>query len=306
MKDFVAIDFETANSKRSSICQIGICEVVDGIPQPAKSWLVRPEGNKYDFSNMYVHGIVPEDTECAPSFPEIWQQVKPYLQGKVVVSHNTSFDMYALRDALDLYGIEYPDFIYFCSLRIAKHLITGLYSYSLNVLLQHFGIDFFNHHDAGADAQGCAMVMLKCMQLAGGDFWDLQERLKFDYGSFRSSGEFEPFLFERVSKREQAKMIALKVDVKPDESNYFFGKTVCFTGACRFAKRSDMLSMIAVIGGNPADSVTSKTDVLVVGQQDYRVVGEDGMSRKQRRALELLEKGQQIEILSEAEFLERY
>ena len=49
--------------------------------------------------------------------------------------------------------------------------------------------------------------------------------------------------------------------------------------------------------------MTKKTDVLVVGQQDFRIVGESGMSSKQRRALELLNNGQEIEILSEADFL---
>lgn len=45
--------------------------------------------------------------------------------------------------------------------------------------------------------------------------------------------------------------------------------------------------------------------ILVVGQQDYRVVGDFGMSNKQKKALKLLEKGQDIEILSEIEFLSR-
>ena len=63
--------------------------------------------------------------------------------------------------------------------------------------------------------------------------------------------------------------------------------------------------MVKNIGGVPTDSVTKETDVLVVGQQDYRVVGADGMSNKQKKALKLLEKGHNIEILSESEFLER-
>ena len=42
--------------------------------------------------------------------------------------------------------------------------------------------------------------------------------------------------------------------------------------------------------------------ILVVGQQDYRVVGDFGMSNKQKKALKLLEKGQDIEILSEIDF----
>lgn len=53
MNNFVAIDFETANADRSSICQIGITEVVDGILQPSKSWLVQPEGNDYDAFNIH-------------------------------------------------------------------------------------------------------------------------------------------------------------------------------------------------------------------------------------------------------------
>ena len=53
------------------------------------------------------------------------------------------------------------------------------------------------------------------------------------------------------------------------------------------------------------DNVTNDTDVLVVGQQDYKKVGDDGMSGKQEKAMKLLEKGKEIEILSEAEFLGR-
>ena len=62
---------------------------------------------------------------------------------------------------------------------------------------------------------------------------------------------------------------------------------------------------MAEVGGIPTDNVTAKTDVLVVGQQDYRVVDDSGMSGKQKKALQLLEKGKDIEILSETEFLSR-
>ena len=65
--DFVALDLETATADRSSICQIGITEVINGIPQEPKSWLVQPEGNKYDSMNIFIHGITPEDTIDSPS-----------------------------------------------------------------------------------------------------------------------------------------------------------------------------------------------------------------------------------------------
>ena len=58
---FVALDLETATSYRGSICQIGITEVVDGVPQKPRSWLVQPEGNEYDEWNIWIHGITPKD-----------------------------------------------------------------------------------------------------------------------------------------------------------------------------------------------------------------------------------------------------
>jgi len=49
MINCVALDLETATSVKSSICQIGITEVINGVPQESKSWFVQPEGNEYDF-----------------------------------------------------------------------------------------------------------------------------------------------------------------------------------------------------------------------------------------------------------------
>ena len=40
-----------------------------------------------------------------------------------------------------------------------------------------------------------------------------------------------------------------------------------------------------------------------MGQQDYRRVGEDGMSSKQEKAMVLKDAGQDIEVMSEEQFL---
>ena len=118
--NFVAIDFETATEDRSSICEIGITVVRDSQIVETKSWLVRPEGNRYCAMNVAIHHITPDMTENRPSFPEVWKEVEPYLSGQIVVAHNTAFDMYALRDALDKYRLPYPTFSYYCSFRVAR------------------------------------------------------------------------------------------------------------------------------------------------------------------------------------------
>lgn len=81
--DFIAIDFETATGKRTSICEAGICVVKNGKVVETKSWLVRPEDNAYSYWNIQIHGIHPEDTENAPEFPRYGQRylnILPKLQ----------------------------------------------------------------------------------------------------------------------------------------------------------------------------------------------------------------------------------
>lgn len=305
MMNFVALDLETATYDKSSICQIGITEVIDGKVQPSKSWLVQPLNNEYDEFNIDIHGITPEDTANSPEFPEVWKQVYPYLKNKVVVAHNTSFDMYALRDAFDLYQMEYPTFDYFCTLKIARYIVKGCYSYSLDKVLDYLGIEFNGHHKADNDSLGCANLLLKCLEMDGSTLDDLEEKYHFHRGKFAP----DTFIAHLAKKNKLTKTELLgSLEDHPElveESNYFYGKNVCFTGTCMYGARKELLQKIKDVGGIPSDSVTKKTEVLVVGQQDYRVVGDSGMSNKQKKAFQLLEKGQDIEILSETEFLSR-
>ena len=79
--NFIAIDFETATQKRSSICEVGICVVRDSEIVETRSWLVQPEDNAYAYWNIQVHGIRPEDTATAPSFPDVWEEIaREYLE----------------------------------------------------------------------------------------------------------------------------------------------------------------------------------------------------------------------------------
>ncbi len=303
--NFVAIDLETATSNRNSICQIGITEVEKGIPRTTRSWFVKPEGNIYDSMNIWIHGITPEDTKNSPSFPEVWKDVLPYLNGKTVIAHNTSFDMYALRDAFDKYDMEYPTFEYYCSLRIAKYIVKGCYSYSLDVVLKHLGIQFEHHHKADSDSLGCAKLILRCLELDNSTLDDLEKKYNFHKGRFAPNVFIAHLQNEKPYKYNS---IIKSLEEHPDlidEGNYFFGKTVCFTGTCQYGVRRELLQKVKDIGGIPMDNVTNDTDVLVVGQQDYRVVGSDGMSGKQKKAFKLLKNGHNIEILSETEFINR-
>jgi len=59
MNDFAAIDFETANGQRSSVCSVGVVMVRGGLITDTFYSLIRPTPNYYAWFCQEVHGHRP-------------------------------------------------------------------------------------------------------------------------------------------------------------------------------------------------------------------------------------------------------
>ena len=92
MKDFAAIDFETANCEPTSVCSVGVVVVRDGVFTDSFYSLIQPEPNYYNYWNTRVHGLTRRDTEDALVFPYVWEQIEPLIEGLPLVAHNSPFD----------------------------------------------------------------------------------------------------------------------------------------------------------------------------------------------------------------------
>ncbi|WP_340021944.1 TerD family protein [Paenibacillus sp. FSL K6-1096] len=160
--DFTAIDFETANSGRSSACALGLVQVRDGVVTAEHNWLIDPR-QRFDGMNIAIHGITPSMVRGEPTFAELWPTVEPLLQGEIVIAHNASFDMSVLRYCLDDSSLGYPGFQYLCTYLLGKKMLQDLPSHKLNVISAHFGIRL-KHHDALEDARASALILLKLME----------------------------------------------------------------------------------------------------------------------------------------------
>lgn len=160
--NFTAIDFETANSSRSSACALGLVEVKAGIITNEYSWLMDPQ-QRFDGMNIAIHGITPSMVRGQPTFSELWTFIQPMLQGQVIVAHNASFDMSVLRYCLDEASLTYPSFQYLCTYLLGKKMLQDLPSHKLNVVSEHFGIRL-KHHDALDDARASAAILIKLME----------------------------------------------------------------------------------------------------------------------------------------------
>lgn len=160
--NFIAIDFETATSRRASICEVGICVVRDSEVVETRSWLVQPEDNRYHYWNIQIHGIRPEDTENAPDFFQVWEEIeRTYLdEFDLFVAHNVPFDRSCLTHSAELYHIHLPELRWECSLRIARSIYDFDHN-SLDYLCDKLNIPKGTHHRAGDDAEMCARLYLR-------------------------------------------------------------------------------------------------------------------------------------------------
>ena len=158
MKDFAAIDFETANSERSSFCSVGVGivrnnEIVDSFYS-----LINPEPNYYNYWCTKVHGLTNRDTDDAPIFPEVWKQIAPLIEGLPLVAHNSPFDESCLKAVFRVYQMDYPDYKFYDTLSTARRTMKGLENHQLHTVAAVCGYQLDNHHHALADAEACAWI----------------------------------------------------------------------------------------------------------------------------------------------------
>ena len=283
MLTFNAIDVETANADRASICSIGVVHVQDGEIKDQWQTLVDPE-TWFDPWNVEVHGIDETDVGDSPTMPEIRGELRSRLRGSVLISH-TSFDRVAFERAMSRYGLEQLQVTWLDSAKIVRRAWPERYArsgYGLSSVAHDLGISF-RHHDALEDARAAAEVTLAACAAAKQDIkWWLQRVDGTIWGTTQPTAE------KRDGKQE----------------GEFYGETIVFTGKLGIPRRT-ATDMAAEVGFSVSGSVTKKTTMLVVGVQDMNKLKGYEKSSKHRKAEDLIAMYElDIQILSEQDFLD--
>ena len=159
--DFTTIDFETANNHAASPCAVGLVRVRDGKIVETYSQLFRPPVGHDFFSefNIRVHGIRQADVANKPNWRDVAPTMLEFIGEDVLIAHNAQFDMGVLAAAADVEALSLPEISYACSLMMARKSYS-LESYRLNAVAYAAGHEEFNHHDALADAEACALIVI--------------------------------------------------------------------------------------------------------------------------------------------------
>lgn len=168
---FCAIDFETANGKRGSVCSIGLVKLdAAGNLLDAFSTLIQPPPGLDEFAwqNMRVHRISPRKVKDAnaPTWPSVLSRLLTFVGDDLLVAHNAAFERGAIREATTAYGLIAPELEIVCTVKLAKALLPGLANHKLPTVVDHLGVPLLDHHDALADAAMCGLVAQKLLARA--------------------------------------------------------------------------------------------------------------------------------------------
>jgi DNA polymerase-3 subunit epsilon len=310
---FTAIDFETANSQRGSVCAVGLARVVEGEIVERTSWLIKPPRgyDRFEPRNVGIHGIRPQDVVTARNWEESLAGIFQFAAGGHFVAYNARFDSSVMRAASEATGVDLPQHEFYCALELSRgHL--DIPRHKLNDVTEHLDLPAFEHHEAGADAIACASVVLAIARMR--QLQSTAEMWAAPIGAKRAK-TVEPaktrtpvggqinYTTERTLRLADLPQPNLSAD--PDHP--FFGQTFCFTGELQSFSRLDAMAAVADCGAINRQGITKKTTYVVVGRSDSThsaSVKDLGDSGKERKALDYIALGQQLAVLGEREFVQ--
>lgn len=278
LNDFTALDIETTglSPEYDSIIELAAVRYRNGAPVERYSQLVNP-GFSLDEFITELTGITDEMLFTMPKIGEALPGFIAFLGNDVVVGHNVHFDVNFIYDKSVENGLSPFSNNFVDTMRMAKRLYKSLPSYKLGCLIENLGLEKREAHRALNDAELTAEA----------------------YRVMCTEPNFE--IAMTLSQDKKARDFVAQ-EGYIDEDNPLFGKVCVFTGALQKFNRSEAMQIVTNIGGICADSVTKKTNFLILGNTDYWASKNDGKSSKHKKAEKLKISGSDIEIISENVF----
>ena len=297
-EEYVILDSETTgfDCKRDRIIEIAAVKYLDGAEVDQFVTLVNP-GRAIPPEITGLTGISDVDLSGAPSFFEVLPGLMEFLGDLLIIAHNAPFDMSFLAEAyLDMGQVLENESI--DTLKLARKAFPRLKSYKLEYLKELFGLTPGQSHRALADVYTTAELLALCKECPPEQLSRARE-----IDATRKSAGNKHTDHSRFSKMPKPSEISPSSPGNIDPAGPLYGKRIVFTGTLSMERR-DAMQMAVDAGAKVVSAVSGKTDFLVVGAQDIALVGDDGLSSKEEKAIALNEAGKaNIRVIDEAEFL---
>lgn len=295
--NFVSIDFETANEKRTSACAIGITYVENNRIIEKFQVLIKPKELIFKPMNIWIHGITEEDVMNEEEFNQIWKKLKRYIESNLVIAHNAYFDIDVLLKTLELYNLNLKECEYICTVELSQLVYEGLPDNKLSTLAELFDVNF-RHHNAADDSMIAALIFIDiCKHYNIKSKEDFISKINIIPGQIKNNLNMHPV--KKYNNPITKKKVSLIDENLNLEISFFKEKTVVFTGPLKSMSRAKAATKVKLLGGIVKNTINKSTNILVTNLS----LNSTFLTNKLKCAKNLIESGFDLLILSEDEFL---
>jgi DNA polymerase-3 subunit epsilon len=283
LNDYCVLDIETTglSAYYDEIIEIGILRVRDNKIVDKYTQLIMPTREIDPFITALT-GITNEMVTGMPTVSEVKDTVLSFLGDDVIVGHNTSFDIRFLNNC---FHMELQN----------KYMDTMQFSRKLYPELEHHRL----------------IDMVDYLHLSSSEHRSLADCIatKELYDEIKKKIEEDELRIEDLWYRKKYtgnKGINIKDIVATtdeiDKDGFFYGKHVVFTGKLEKMLRQEAMQLVVNLGGVLDNSVTKKTNYLILGNNDYNAILHGEKSSKHKKAEQLMLEGLDISIIDELTF----
>lgn len=298
--DYIIIDTETTglDYECCEIIEVSALKYRNGQLVDKFASLMQPEPYEITTDNdelmlEYVEefitqltGITNEMLATAPKPAEVLPALLDFLGDSLLIGHNVSFDVNFLYDSAELNLGRFLTNDFIDTMRIARKLFPDLKHHRLKDISAACGVTPSGAHRAESD----------CLTTAA-----CYESMRTMILAEQTEDEFA----RRFSKSYSNALKGIHATTDDiDDTNPIYGKVVVFTGAMTTMTRKEGFQSVANLGGIPQDSITKKTNYLVIGNEEFASCVKNGKTKKMQKAESYQAKGEEISIISETAFFD--
>lgn len=286
--DFTVVDIEATgySPEYDEIIEIAAVKCRGFQVENEFSCLIKPRFPVNSFVSELT-GITNEMLSSARSISSVLPEFIDFVGDDIIIAHNANFDVNFIYDNLLAICNTFFDNDFVDTMRISRLLHKDQKHHRLSDLCERYGIVNVSAHRSLSDCHAA----LAC-------YSRMNDEINVSYSS----------IDDIIPKRKRTGRSYLHASdisatsLEQDENNPLYGKVCVFTGALEKMIRREAMQCVVNIGGLVADSVTKKTNFLILGNNDYCASIKDGKSSKQKKAEKLKLQGQDIEIIPENVF----
>lgn len=163
---FCIFDLETTggNQDKDEIIEIGIALVENFQITNEKNFLLKPKVKIPEFIQKLT-SISNDDVKGCPKIEDVIDEILSMMEGRILIAHNTSFDVPFFNSVLRRLGKEELANKSICTNLMSKYLIPNLLNTNLSYMSNLFKIDHGNAHRALDDARATAKIFLIFLQI---------------------------------------------------------------------------------------------------------------------------------------------